>query len=200
MHVTQIPGLKARFKRVAAVTALALCLPMAVAAEVVEGQGNRPQQRHHLPSMEVVYKGIFEAEKSRLQMAEPEHDMPSSLIDDWGVQVISVNSTAEGVFLDFRFRVVNPEKAGVLFDSRIKPYIESEQDGVKLGVPSAAKIGYLRTTNRGHNIHAGKIYSILFANPGLHVKADDKVSIVAGAFRAEHIKVREYVERRFVRR
>ena len=210
MHATQAKGWKARFKRVTVFAALACCLPMGAvvaqeaggvrAIEVVREEGSMVSEGHHLLSMEAVYKGIFEAEKRRLKMAEPERDMPRSLIDDWGIQVISANSTADGVFLDFRFRVVDPEKANVLFDSRIKPYLESEEDGVKLGVPSAAKIGYLRTTNRGHNILAGKIYSIMFSNPGLHVKADDRVSIVAGEFRVPHIKVREYVDRRFVRR
>lgn len=181
---------------------LALALPAVAPADttVVKGETAATQARPHLMTMEEVYKGIFEAEKRRIELAEPERNMPKSLIDDWGVQIISVNRTADGVFLDFRFRVVNPEKASELFDTKVRPYVESEVDGMKSGVPSANKVGYLRTTNRGHNIRAGKVYSIMFSNPGLHIKGGDKVTVVAGRFRAEHITVRDLGNNRFVRR
>jgi hypothetical protein len=100
-----------------------------------------------------------------------------------------VDNTADGFWLDFRFRVTDAEKALPLFDSRIKPYLESEQSGVKLAVPSAAKVGALRTTNRGHNVKPGKIYNIMFANPGFHVKPGQKVSVVIGDFKVEHLTV-----------
>jgi hypothetical protein len=57
-------------------------------------------------------------------------------------------------------------------------------------VPSAAKVGALRTTNRQGNIKPGKIYNIMFANPGYHVKPGQKVSVVIGDFKVEHLTVK----------
>ena len=62
--------------------------------------------------------------------------------------------------------------------------------GIKLGVPDAAKIGALRTTNRGKNIQPNKIYNIMFSNPGFHVGLGQKVSVVIGDFKAEHMTVK----------
>jgi hypothetical protein len=184
------------------VVLLATAAGLATAADrpqVIEGSAN-PQGTRHLMTMEEVYKGIVEAERRRIELAEPERNMPKSMIDEWGVQIISVSRTAKGAFLNFRFRVIDPKKASVLFDSKVQPYVESEVDGAKSTVPSANNVGYLRTTNRGHNIHAGKVYSIMFSNPGMHVKGGDKVTVVAGDFKAEHITVRDLGAARFVRR
>jgi hypothetical protein len=85
--------------------------------------------------------------------------------------------------------VTDVQKALPLFDSRVKPYLESEQSRVKLAVPSGAKVGALRTTNRGRNIKPDKIYTIMFANPGFHVKPGQKVSVVIGDFKVEHLTV-----------
>jgi hypothetical protein len=138
---------------------------------------------------EQVRTATIEAEQRRAEAMRPDPSVPKSLADQWGVEVIRVASTADGFWLDFRFRVTDAAKALPLFDSRIKPYLESEQTGVKLAVPSAAKVGALRTTNRGHNIKPDKIYTIMFANPGFHVKPGQKVSVVIGDFRAEHLTV-----------
>lgn len=136
-----------------------------------------------------VEAAIQAAEKRRAEAMRPDPSVPASVAEQWGVEVIRVASTAGGFWLDFRFRVMDVEKSLPLFDSRIKPYLESELTGVKLGVPSAAKVGSLRTTNRGANIKPDKIYTILFSNPGFHVKPGQKVSVVIGDFRAEHLTV-----------
>ena len=144
-----------------------------------------------LMTMEEIYTGILEAEQQRLKAARPDAATNNkAMIDQWGVQIISVSYAADGFWLEFRFRVLDPVKANVLFDSKLKPYLESEVNGVKLGVPEAAKVGALRTTNRGHNIKAGKIYSIMFSNPGFVVQPGQPVTVAAGDFKAEHLTVR----------
>jgi hypothetical protein len=85
--------------------------------------------------------------------------------------------------------VTDVAKSLPLFDSRIKPYTESEKSGLKLGVPTAAKVGSLRTTNRGGNIKAGKIYNMIFGNVGAQIKPGDKVAVVVGDFKVEHLTV-----------
>ena len=159
--------------------------PAAVLEEAASDVASSPS----LVTPEQVYTAMIEAEKRRAKAMRPDPSVPNSVADQWGVQVIRVDNTANGFWLDFRFRVTDAKKALPLFDSRIKPYLESEHSGVKLAVPSAAKVGALRTTNRGHNVKPGKIYNIMFANPGFHVKPGQKVSVVIGDFKVEHLIV-----------
>jgi hypothetical protein len=186
--------------------AMALALSMsglignlyANAAENADGQN--ADERHAqtevlkakgLVTIEQVYAGMLEAEATRAAVARVDPGVDNAMMaEKWGVQVISVSYAADGFWLAFRFRVLDPDKANILFDTKLKPYLESESSGVKLAVPTAAKIGALRTTNRGHNVKAGKIYNIMFSNPGFHVQPGQKVSVVSGDFRAEHLTVR----------
>ncbi len=55
--------------------------------------------------------------------------------------------------------------------------------------PMAAKVGALRPTNRGKNIKPDKIYYMIFGNPDSYLKPGQKVSVVIGDFRAEHLTV-----------
>lgn len=149
------------------------------------------QSSQRLVTIEEVYTGMLEAEQRRATMARADPAVDNAkMAKQWGVQVISVSYAADGFWLGFRFRVIDPEKAQTLFDTKVKPYLESEANGVKLGVPNAAKIGALRTTNRGHNVKAGKIYNIMFSNPGFLVQPGQKVTVVAGDFRVENLTVR----------
>lgn len=150
-----------------------------------------------LKTLQQIHTAMIEAEARRREATRPDPEVPAALAERWGVQIMGVTYTADGFWLDFRFRVLDPLKANALFDSTLKPYLEAEASGVRLGVPSAAKVGALRTTNRGHNIKPGKIYTIMFANPGFHVRPGQKVSVVAGDFRIEHLTVRGQIGHRF---
>jgi len=160
-------------------------LPQAAATEVAKAAA--PAAARLTP--EQIYIGMIEAEQKRRELWRPDPAVPSTLSEQWGVQVIGVQLSAGGYWLRFAFRVDDADKAGMLFDNRFKPYLESEQTGVKLGVPSAAKVGALRTTNRQGNIKNGKIYTMMFSNPGTQVKPGHKVSVVAGDFKVEHLTV-----------
>ncbi len=149
-----------------------------------------PEASPPLVTPEQIYTTMIEAQRHRAKAMRPDPSVPKSVAEQWGVEVIRVDNTAGGFWLGFRFRVTDVEKALPLFDSRIKPYLESERSGVKLAVPTAAKVGALRTTNRGHNIKPGKIYNIMFANPGFHVKPEQRVSVVIGDFKVEHLTVK----------
>jgi hypothetical protein len=63
----------------------------------------------------------------------------------------------------------------------------TEGTNIKLPVPVGEKVGAFRTTNRGKNITAGRDYYMMFANPDSYVKPGQKVSVVIGEFRAEHM-------------
>jgi hypothetical protein len=104
----------------------------------------------------------------------------------WGVQVQQIRLSAEGLMLDFRYRVVDKDKAAPLFSREIKPYLIDEATGAKFLVPDSPKVGSLRTTRPPQN---EKIYFIIFVNPGRYVKQGNKVTVVIGDFRAENLIV-----------
>jgi hypothetical protein len=144
-----------------------------------------------LVTIEQVYTGMLEAERKRAIASRADPAVNNAeMAEKWGVQVLSVSYAADGFWLAFRFRVLDPAKANDLFDTKLKPYLEAESSGARFAVPTAAKIGALRTTNRGHNVKPGKIYNIMFSNPGFHVKTGQKVTVVSGDFKAEHLTVR----------
>jgi hypothetical protein len=109
------------------------------------------------------------------------------LLDKWGVEVYGVRLAARAYMIDFRFRVVDADKALPLFDPKTQPYLLTEGTNIKLPVPVGEKVGAFRTTNRGKNITAGRDYYMMFANPDSYVNPGQKVSVVIGEFRAEHM-------------
>ncbi|MET0061388.1 MAG: hypothetical protein ABW176_03740 [Candidatus Thiodiazotropha endolucinida] len=116
-------------------------------------------------------------------------DLANEIADKWGIRLISLRLTAAGYMIDFRFRVLNVEKSKNFFDQRIKPHLVVERSNAKLPIPMAAKVGAFRTTNRGQNIKPNKTYYMVFGNPDAHVKSGEKVTMVIGDFKAEHLIV-----------
>ena len=111
------------------------------------------------------------------------------LAEKWGVKLISLNLTAASYMMDFRFRVLDANKALPLFDYRIKPYIVVPRSGARLPVPMAARSEHSDPPNRGKNIKADKNYYMVFGNPDHHVKQGEKVNLVIGDFKADNITV-----------
>jgi len=110
------------------------------------------------------------------------------LEEQWGVKIESLRISAAGNLLDFRYRIIDPEKASHLVDRRNKAYMIEQASGKVLSVPTTAKVGPLRQTVRYGLPQKDKIYFILFGNPHV-IKPGDKVTVVIGDFRAENIVV-----------
>lgn len=104
----------------------------------------------------------------------------------WGVEVMYVRQTAAGYMLEFRYRVLDAEKAKPLFERRTKPVLTHAETGAKLIVPTPAKTGALRNSNLPIE---GRTYWMFFANPGKMVPQGDHVSIEIGEFRADGLVV-----------
>jgi hypothetical protein len=104
----------------------------------------------------------------------------------WGIRIVSLKQSGEGYLLDFRYHVIDPEKALPLFDRSSKPYLLDQATGARFLVPESPKVGALRTTRPPRK---GKNYFIIFANPDRYVKKGNKVSVVIGEFKAENIVV-----------
>jgi len=115
---------------------------------------------------------------------------PSGIRERWGIDNVRIQLTAASNILDFRYRVIDPDKALPILDHKVKPYLVDQKSGAKFEVPMPPKIGSLRQTARSGAPKAGKTYFILFSNPGRSVEAGDKVTVVIGDFRAENLIVR----------
>jgi hypothetical protein len=96
----------------------------------------------------------------------------------YGVDHLQVRLISSGVSLEFRYHVLDPDKAHILGDKSSKPYINDWKSGKLLTVPTMEKIGQLR--QQVTKLEAGREYWMVFANPGKLVKPGDKVDVVVG--------------------
>ena len=104
----------------------------------------------------------------------------------FGVDQLQVRSISSGSSLEFRYRVLDPQKAAVLNDKRAKPYLIDQKTGNRLTVPTMEKIGLLRQVEEPE---AGHEYWMVFANPGKLVKPGQRVDVVVGGFHASSLTV-----------
>ena len=107
--------------------------------------------------------------------------------DKQGIQILSVRTTAAGYMLDFRYKIIDPEKAATFLARKNKPQLKVLKNGIKLLVPSTPKIGPLRQSSLKPK--AGKNYFMFFANPGKMVKAGDKVQFTISDFKSRILTV-----------
>ena len=106
----------------------------------------------------------------------------------YGVEIEGIRLSAGGYMLDFRYRVLDPDKAAALtdHDGEHKPYLHDQASGARLFVPAPAKVGPLQATGMPK---PGRTYFVLFANPGRLVKPGGKVDINIGDFQARDLVV-----------
>jgi hypothetical protein len=116
-------------------------------------------------------------------------EQKQNLEEKWGIQIESLRLSAADNLLDFRYRIIDPDKALPLVERKNKPYLIDQESGKTLGVPSGAKVGPLRQTVRYGKPKEDRVYFVLFGNPGGFVKPGNKVTVVIGDFRAENLVV-----------
>jgi len=104
----------------------------------------------------------------------------------WGVEVLFVRQTAAGYMLEFRYKVLDADKAKSLFERQTKPILIHPRTGAELVVPTPAKTGALRNSNPPLVDHT---YWMFFANPGKLVKVGEIVNVKIGDFLAKDIVV-----------
>ena len=107
--------------------------------------------------------------------------------EELGIEVISMRQTAGGFMLDFRYRVLDPEKAMPLFQEEVMPYLVDQDSGSKLPITGSTKVGPLRPTSR--DPREGIVYFMFFGNPGQLVKVGTKVTVVINELRLEDLVV-----------
>jgi len=113
-------------------------------------------------------------------------DQVAMMADTWGIEVTSIRLTANDHMIDFRYRVLDSDKAADLFVRQTKPALVHQETGKVLAVPETAKIGPLRNSNQPQN---GKIYWMFFGNAGGLVHHGDEVTVSIGDFTAENLIV-----------
>ncbi len=104
----------------------------------------------------------------------------------WGIEILFVRVTSAGYMLEFRYKVIDAEKAAPLFERRTKPMLTHVDSGAQFIVPTPAKTGALRNSNPPLADHA---YWMFFANPAKYVQKGDLVTITIGDFVARNIVV-----------
>jgi hypothetical protein len=104
----------------------------------------------------------------------------------WGVDKLQVRYTSSGSSLEFRYRVVDPDKASVLSDKKATPVLIDQKTQNKFGVPQMENIGTLREATRPE---AGREYWMVFQNQGKTVKPGNRVDISIGSFRVAGLVV-----------
>jgi len=105
---------------------------------------------------------------------------------EWGIEILYVRQTAAGYMLEFRYKVVDAEKAKPLFERQTKPILTHAESGAQLIVPTPAKTGALRNSNPPLDDHT---YWMFFANPGKLVEPGQHVNIQIGDFLVEKLVV-----------
>lgn len=110
-----------------------------------------------------------------------------TLEDTWGIEIVGLRLSAGGNMVDFRYRVLDPEKAAKLCKPEAKPHLLDQASGTKLLVPKTPKIGALRQT--AQKPEAGRVYFVLFSNQAKFIKAGSKVTVVIDEFKAENLVV-----------
>jgi hypothetical protein len=104
----------------------------------------------------------------------------------WGIDSLGVKSVESGEIIRFTYRVLDTDKAKVLNDKKVEPFLIDPQAGVKPVVPTLDKVGQLRQSSTPE---AGKSYWMAFSNKGRVVKRGDHVNVVIGQFRADGLVV-----------
>lgn len=108
---------------------------------------------------------------------------PAGLLERSGVRVVRVAASGGGGLLDLRFQVVDPDRAAAVHDSDTPPALVDEHTG-------GAIAGLLMGHSHHGRFKAGVTYYLVFENPGSLVRRGDRVSVVLGAARLEHVLVR----------
>lgn len=114
----------------------------------------------------------------------------SEVAERWGIEIVGLRLTAEGNMIDLRYRIVDPDKATFLVDRTIKAYLLDQASGRAVGVPNTAKVGPLRQTTKYGKPPAGRVFFMLFANPGRFIEAGSELTLAVGNLRVENLVVR----------
>lgn len=108
------------------------------------------------------------------------------LEDRWGIRPVALRLVASDHFIDFRYRVIDPDKAMELLSRNNTPYLIDETSGKVHTVP-VTKLGPMRAS--AVKPKADRNYVVLFGNTQKIIQQGSRVTVVIGDFKAEHLEV-----------
>jgi hypothetical protein len=170
-------GLEVRWLTTVLVTGVVVCAALAHA----DTAHSPPRSATGAPAVAASSQAVPAPVISRSQLGETYYARR------YGVDQMQVRYTASGESLEFRYRVLDPDKAAILSDKRARPYLIDEQSGAKLEVPVMDKVGALRQTTDAPE--AGREYWMLFMNRGKLVRPGHRVDIEVGPFHVRGLTV-----------
>jgi hypothetical protein len=112
------------------------------------------------------------------------------LLDEFGVELQSLNLTASGFMVDLRYRVKDAQKARKIAEREIRPFLIKVASNDRFYVPQAPKVGQLRqTVNSKQVLQVDRVYFLMFANPDRRIEAGDKVRLQLGDTTIDNLEV-----------
>ncbi len=118
----------------------------------------------------LICMGGVQADESKLKTIDLEKD--------WGIQPVFLRITGGGYMIEFRYKVIDTQKALVLSANKIFPSMLSMKSKAKLAVPYSSTVGYLKSNRKF--LKQDRNYIVLFANENRHMLPGDQVKIQIG--------------------
>lgn len=97
---------------------------------------------------------------------------------DWGIEQVMLRILAGGYMIEFRYKVLDVDKATVLSSNKVFPRMLSMKSKAKLDVPYGSTVGYLKSNRKFLKLNRN--YITMFANENRHMLPGDQVRIVVG--------------------
>ena len=105
------------------------------------------------------------------------------LAAEYGIDVDLIAVTAAGGLVEFRYQVVDPDKATrILHETELSPILVAEDSGQTLIMSSPPH-------KHGAELRLGGTYFFLLANSGNALHRGTQVTLVMGDVRVEHLTV-----------
>jgi hypothetical protein len=101
------------------------------------------------------------------------------IAEKWGIKIEHIAVLADGGLIDFRFKVLDPDKSAALFELATRPVMVVESTG--------KRVDSLYHPPHGHNIVAGQSQYFIYNNSYGAIKSGTPVSVVLGDLRLEHV-------------
>jgi len=103
----------------------------------------------------------------------------AAIQEKYGIHMSHIAVLADGGLIDFRFQVIDADKASPLFELESRPIMIVEATG--------QKIGSLYHPPHAHNIVAGQQQYFIYNNDRGAIQPGTSISILLGDLRLEHI-------------
>ncbi len=110
-----------------------------------------------------------------------------NLENEWGIELVRLGLSAAGYMIDFRYKLIDPEKADSLFNRKTKLYLVHQKTSKTIPVYNPAKVGPMRQT--AIEPKSGRNYFIMFANPGRLIQPGDKITLIVGDSKIENLTI-----------